>query len=99
MGLYATPTPCADLNDVTLADKEAYFCIRGCSHIMSAAGGGGVRKMLTNMGLWVLRMWIERTIDSNLTVYVKHCLNYHIFRVLVCWTTGKDDKLKFGGVF
>ena len=73
--------------------------LRGCSHIMSAAGGGGVRKMLTNMGLWVLRMWIERTIDSNLTVYVKHCLNYHIFRVLVCWTTGKDDKLKFGGVF
>ena len=61
--------------------------------------GGGVRKMLTNMRLWVLRMWIERTIDSNLTVYVKHCLNYHIFRVLVCWTTGKDDKLKFGGVF
>ena len=51
------------------------------------------------MILWVLRMWIERTIDLNLTVYVKHCLNYHIFRVLVCWTTGKDDKLKFGGVF
>ena len=62
-------------------------------------GGRGVRKTLTNMRLWVLRMWIERTIDSNLTVYVKHCLNYHIFRVLVCWTTGKDDKLKFGGVF
>ena len=33
--------------------------------------GGGVRKMFKKRRLWVLRMWIKRTIDSNLTVYVK----------------------------
>ena len=32
---------------------------------------GGVRKMFKKRRLWVLRMWIKRTIDANLTVYVK----------------------------
>ena len=44
----------------------------GVSRMLTIADkGGGGQKNFKKRRLWVLRMWIKRTIDSNLTVYVK----------------------------
>ena len=51
--------------------KEIQDCPNQGHGINALYKGGGVRKLFKKRRLWVLRMWIKRTIDSNLTVYVK----------------------------
>ena len=54
--------------------------IRGCSYIADEEGRGGkpiaahCRKFLNKRSLRVLKMWVERTIDLNLTIYVKKAI-------------------------